>query len=200
MSEESPPLTVMLVDDEPARAAMLERALADSGFVVVGRLGPDDNLIERVADIQPDVTIVDLDSPSRDTLEDMATLNRDNPHPIVMFTAENDMNTMRAAMKNGVSAYIVDGLDVGRVRSIVDVAIARFREFHALRAELDQARCELEDRKLLDRAKGLLMANRQMTEDQAYSALRKMAMDRGQRIVDVARNVIEIMELMSGND
>ncbi len=190
----------MLVDDEPARAALLERALTDTGFRVLGRIDPEEDLVAVVSRVQPDVTIVALDSPSRDTLEDMASLSRDNPHPIVMFTAENDVETMRAAMRNGVSAYIVDGLEPGRVRSIVDVAVARFREFQALREELDIARCELEDRRVLERAKRLLMAHRDMTEKQAYEALRKMSMDRSQRIVDVARNVIEIMQLVSGND
>ena len=194
------PLTVMLVDDEPGRAALLEQALIDAGFVVLARLSPAENLVERVSELQPDVTIIDIESPSRDTLEDMATLNRDNPHPIVMFTAEDNIDTMRIAMRNGVSAYIVDGLEVSRVKSIVDVAIARFREFHALKTELERARCELEDRKLLDRAKGLLMAHRGLSEPEAYNAIRKLAMDRSQRMVDVARNIIEIMEFVSGND
>lgn len=187
----------MLVDDEPARAAILERALTDAGFLVVGRLTPDDNLVERARELAPDVTIADIASPSRDTLEDMGMVSRDNPHPIVMFTGQDDPETMVTAMRNGVSAYIVDGLEPGRLKSIIDVAAARFREFHALRLELENARCELEDRKVLDRAKGLLMEHRGLTENEAHKAIRKMAMDRGQRIAEVAKSVIELMELVS---
>lgn len=193
------PLTVMLVDDQPARAALLEQALCDHGYVVVARLTTADGLAREVARLEPDVIIVDIDSPDRDTLENMAVLHRDNPHPVVMFAGENDVISIERALRAGVSAYVVDGLQPERVKSIIDVAVARFREFQALRSELDQARSQLADRKLIERAKGLLMAKRAMDEQQAYAAMRKLAMDRSQRLVDVARNILSVLELLDGD-
>ncbi len=190
------PLTVMLVDDQPARAALLEQALRDHGYTVLARLATADGLAAEVKRCAPSVIIIDIDSPDRDTLEHMASLHRDNPHPVVMFAGEDDAASIEKAMRAGVSAYVVDGLQTTRVKSIIDVAIARFREYQALRQELEQTRTQLEDRKLLDRAKGLLMKHRNVNEAQAYQAMRKMAMDRSQRITEVARNVIAVMELL----
>lgn len=190
----------MLVDDQPARAALLERALCDHGYAVIARLATAGGLADAVARLQPDVIVVDIDSPDRDTLDTMASLNRDNPRPIVMFAGENDEASIERALRAGVSAYVVDGLDPVRVKGIVDVAIARFREFQALRSELEKTRNELADRKLIDRAKGLLMQHRGYGERDAYHAMRRMAMDRSQRLVDVARNIISVFELLEGGD
>ena len=190
------PPTVMLVDDQPARAALLEQALRDHGYTVLARLATADGLAAEVRRCTPSVIIIDIDSPDRDTLEHMASLHRDNPHPVVMFAGEDDAGTIERAMRAGVSAYVVDGLQTTRVKSIIDVAIARFREYQALRRELEKTRTELADRKVLDRAKGLLMKRRKVTEEQAYHAIRKMAMDRSQRVIDVARNIIAVMELI----
>lgn len=192
-------LTVMLVDDQPARAALLEQALLDHDYKVIARLSSAAGLAEQVARLEPDVIIIDIESPDRDTLEHMSTLHRDNPRPVVMFAEEgDDSGSIERAMRAGVSAYIVDGLNPTRVKTIVDVAVARFREFHALRRELEETRSQLADRKQIDRAKGLLMKQRGLDEQQAYHAMRKMAMDRGQRLAEVAANIIAVFELLDG--
>jgi response regulator NasT len=192
-------LTVMLVDDQPARAALLEQALLDHDYKVIARLSSAAGLAEQVARLEPDVIIIDIESPDRDTLEHMSILHRDNPRPVVMFAEEgDDSGSIERAMRAGVSAYIVDGLNPARVKTIVDVAVARFREFHALRRELEETRSQLADRKQIDRAKGLLMKQRGLDEQQAYHAMRKMAMDRGQRLAEVAANIIAVFELLDG--
>ncbi len=189
-------LSVMLVDDQPARAALLEQALLDHRYTVIARLSSAAGLAEQVARLEPDVIIIDIESPDRDTLENMAILHRDNPHPVVMFSAEGDAAVIERAVRAGVSAYVVDGLNPARVKTIVDVAIARFREYQALRCELEDTRVQLADRKQIDRAKGLLMKHREMDEQQAYHAMRKMAMDRGQRLAEVASNIIAVLEML----
>ena len=193
------PLKVMLVDDISGRAAILEQALTDAGHQVIARLASAQRLSAQVLAHQPDIVIIDLDSPDRDTLENMSILTRDNPKPIIMFVEQDDSNTIAEAVKAGVSAYVVDGLNAKRVKPIIDVAIARFREFHALRQELEHTRNKLEDRKLLDKAKGLLMKHRNFNEQEAYHAMRKMAMDRNQKLVEVARNVIDVFAVLNAD-
>ena len=129
----------------------------------------------------------------------MSILTRDNPKPIIVFAEENDSTMITNAIKAGVSAYVVDGMNANRVKLIIDVAIARFREFHALRQELEQTRTKLEDRKLVDKAKGLLMKHREFSEEEAYHAMRKMAMERNQKMVDVARNVIDVFAVLNAD-
>lgn len=191
-------LKVLLVDEEPGRAAILERALLDAGYVLVSRLSSADRLAEHVAVSQPDIVIVDIDSPDRDCLENMALLSRSNPKPVIMFSDEDNEDTIASAIKAGVSAYVADGMNPERVRPIVQVAVARFREFQALKNELQKTRDQLADRKLIDKAKGLLMKHRNFNEDEAYHAMRKLAMERNQRLVDTARNVIEVFEMLGG--
>jgi len=188
---------IMLVDDQPARAALLEQALTDAGCSVIARLSSAQGLIKRVEEHQPDVIIIDIESPDRDMLEHMSVLNQHNPKPVIMFSDEDDTSTIEKAMRAGVSAYVIDGLNPGRLKSIMDVAVARFREFQALRSELEKTRNQLADRRLLDEAKSLLMKQKGMSEEEAYHAIRKMAMDRGQRMVDVAKNIISVMDLLS---
>ncbi len=194
----TPPLKVLLVDEEPGRAAILERALLDAGYVLVSRLSSADRLVEHVAVSQPDIVIVDIDSPDRDCLENMAVLSRSNPKPVIIFSDEDNEETIASAIKAGVSAYVADGMNPDRVRPIVQVAVARFREFQALKNELQKTRDQLADRKLIDKAKGLLMKHRNFNEDEAYHAMRKLAMERNQRLVDTARNVIEVFEMLGG--
>lgn len=194
----TPALKVLLVDEEPGRAAILERALLDAGYVLVSRLSSADRLAEHVAVSQPDIVIVDIDSPDRDCLENMALLSRSNPKPVIMFSDEDNEDTIASAIKAGVSAYVADGMNPERVRPIVQVAVARFREYQALKIELQKTRDQLADRKLIDKAKGLLMKHRNFNEDEAYHAMRKLAMERNQRLVDTARNVIEVFEMLGG--
>lgn len=194
----APPLKVLLVDEEPGRAAILERALLDAGYVLVSRLSSADRLAEHVAVSQPDIVIVDIDSPDRDCLENMAVLSRSNPKPVIMFSDEDNEDTIASAIRAGVSAYVADGMNPERVRPIVQVAVARFREFQALKNELQKTRDQLADRKLIDKAKGLLMKHRNFNEDEAYHAMRKLAMERNQRLADTARSVIEVFEMLGG--
>ncbi len=189
-------LRVLLIDENRGRAALLEQALSDAGYQVIARVITSDNLAHQVRQHQPDVIIVDLESPDRDTLEHMHSISRDQPRPIVMFAEDQERESIHKAIKAGVSAYIVDGLSANRVKPVMEVAIARFREYQALRDELTKTKITLEERKLIDRAKGLLMQRQGMDEEGAYQALRKIAMDRSQKLVEVARNVISVMELL----
>ena len=189
-------LRIALVDESPDRAGALERALVAEGYEVLARLSSGDDLRARISELAPDVIIVDMQSPDRDVLEDMQHLHRERPRPVVMFVDESDSESIRAAVRAGVSAYVVNGLRSRNVRPIVEVAIARFEEFQALREELDAARVGLEQRKLVERAKGLLMQRRGVGEEEAYRMLRKAAMDRQLKIADVARHLIEMADLL----
>lgn len=190
----APKLSVLLVDSRPDRSARLTRGIEEAGHRVVARASESADLYGMVRSIDPDVIIVDTESPSRDTLEDMHRLTADRP--IVMFVDSSDPDSTRAAMRAGVAAYVVKGASAERVQDVVDVAIARFEEHRALRAELDRARTDLAERKVIDRAKGVLMQKREMSEREAYAALRRMAMNRNMRLIDVAQNVLEMAELL----
>ncbi len=189
-------LRVMLVDDRDERVELLRVPLMAAGHEIIARVHPEDDLQARVQEWKPDVIIVDMDSPSRDTLEQMRCINRDQPRPIVMFAESEDRNLIHDAVQAGVSAYIVDGLGHKRVIPILEVAIARFNEFQNLRRELEETRLSLAERRTLDRAKALLMEQRGWTEKQAYQALRKMAMDRNLRMGQVAEQLVAMFELM----
>lgn len=186
-------MRVMLVDDTRERAALLEQALVDAGFEVVCSLTSAQGLMKQVADHEPDVVIVDLESPDRDMLEHMSVLNEHIPRPVVMFAEEGDSSTIEKAIRAGVSAYVVDGLEPDRVRPIIDVAVARFREFQALRHELEDTRTRLADRQVIDRAKALLIQHRKLGEEEAYHAMRKLAMNNSRRLVDVANDIIAML-------
>lgn len=189
-------LRIMLVDACPQRSALLEQALHDAGQEVVARMEAGDGLMERVGQIDPDVIIIDMDAPDRDTLEHMRTISRDSPKPIVMFTNNDDGDTIRTAIRAGVSAYVVDGLSATRVMPILEVAIARFQEFDALRRELEETKSALAERKIVERAKGILMKQSGMDEENAYRALRKMAMDRNLRLADLSKVLIAATDLL----
>jgi two-component system, response regulator / RNA-binding antiterminator len=190
------PIRVLIVDENAERAALVERALVQSGCEVVARLGGRADLQARINAVQPDVIVIDMDCPDRDTLEDMSRISRDQPRPTVMFVDRSDSESIRAAVRAGVSAYVVGGLSAERVRTVLDVAIARFAEFQALRSELASARTDLEERKVVERAKGILMKRRNLGEAEAFRLLRKMAMDRKARLADVARDVVAAAELL----
>lgn len=175
---------------------MLERALQLAGYQVSAPTGVGKDLIGMVQSTQADVIVIDVDSPERDTLEHMCSIAREMARPMVMFTHDEDAERMRTAIRAGVSAYVVGGLAGDRVKHIVDVAVLRFEEHQALRRELDQAKNSLTERKLIDRAKGILMRQRDCGEEQAYQAMRKMAMDRNRRLAEVAQSVIDAAELL----
>lgn len=185
-------LNVTIVDDDSGRSIILERALKDAGYEVVATLSSHDNLLMHIEKNQPDVIIVDLESPNRDSLESMRIVTQHNPKPIVMFTNDADDSMISEAINAGVSAYVVDGFNESRIKPIMDVAIARFREFQALRNELQKTRDTLEERKIMDKAKGIVMSQRQCNEDEAYKTIRSLAMDNNKRIVEVAEQIISI--------
>lgn len=189
---------VLLLDEDRGRGALIAQALidSDSGFEIL-RPDVNTNLIKLVESFHPDVIIIEVDSPSRDTLEHLSIINEHNPKPVVMFSSDDDSLLIGKAIRSGVSAYVVDGLAHNRVLSILEVAIARFREYQALKEELTQTKHRLADRKVIEKAKGFLMKQKLMTEDDAFKVLRKMAMDKGQSIAEVAASVMAVAELLS---
>lgn len=190
-------LRVMLVDDNLERCAPLRECLAEAGYTVVAQLSDTADLDRAVGQMQPDVIIIDTESPSRDTLENICVVSRDDPRPIVMFTHDGETEQIRAATRAGVSAYVVGGLDSGRLKPIMEAAMVRFEEYQALRNELESTTTKLAERKDVERAKGILMKQRGLDEEAAYQALRKMAMERGTRLGEIARQVIQAAELLS---
>ncbi len=189
-------MRVMLVDDDYGRMALLRQALLAGGNDVVAQLSTTDDLLAGVARLQPDIILIEVDAPSRDTLESLGQINRDRPRPIVLFANHSDADTARRAMRAGVSAYVVDGMSPSRLKSVIDVAIARFDEHQALRRELHETKTRLADRRDIDRAKGILMQRRKLSETEAYELLRKMAMDRNVKIGDAARSLLAAAELL----
>ena len=191
-----PALTILVIDDDDERAAVVEQGLAGSGYQVAARVPTGGDLGAAVRDVKPDVIIIDAEAPDRDTLEHMRVVGRDRPRPIVMFVDRSDADMTRHAIEAGVSAYIVAGLNPHSVRPVVDVAIARFREVQDLRHELERTKAALAGRKTIDRAKGILMRQRGWSEDAAYHALRKMAMEEGLKLADVAESVVMAARLL----
>lgn len=189
-------LRVMIVDDSEERSLYLRLMLEEVGYAVVSEVFEPRRIYEAVRTRQPDVIIVDTESPSRDTLEHIAVLSDTAPRPIVMFSADRQSDTIREAVRAGVSAYIVDGLDVERVKPIIEVAMARFESFQAVKSELAQVKTKLSERKLVERAKGVLMKARSIDEEAAYAALRKMAMERNLTIGDVSRQLLAVSDLL----
>ncbi len=178
------------------RSRSLRIGLLEAGFNLVATLPADVFLAERIAQLQPDMIVVDAESDARDALEHVVMATRDARRPIVLFTNDDDTAHVKDAVAAGVSAYIVAGLAADRIRPILDVAMARFEHEQRLRHELAQARSELAGRKLVDRAKALLMQRQGLTEPQAYERLRRAAMDKGLKIADVAQRLLDMADLL----
>lgn len=189
-------LRVLVVDSSRERAADVCAALALAGHQVAAVLTSALDLSDQVLATKPDVIFIQADSPSRDTLEHLATMNRDCPRPVLLFSQDSDSTMIRRAVKAGVSSYVVDSVSVERLDSLVEVAIVQFEEFQTLRAELDDANRKLSERIVVDKAKGLLMKARGLDEEAAYHALRKLAMERGRKLADVARDVVDMASLL----
>jgi response regulator NasT len=187
---------VLIVDQNLARATILEEGLREAGYRDIIVVRDMQNLMRRILDEEPDVILIDLENPNRDVLEQMFQVSRVVRRPVAMFVDTADRGAIEAAIDAGVSAYVVDGLRKERVRAIVETSISRFRAFEKLRVELDQTRRQLADRKLIDRAKGILMKQRGLAEDEAYEALRKAAMDANLKLSEVARSVITAAGLL----
>ena len=178
------------------RSRLLRIGLLEAGYNLVATLPADVFLTERLAQLQADMVIVDAESDARDALEHVVMATRDERRPIVMFTNDSDTRPMTEAVAAGVTAYIVAGLAPERIHPILTVAMARFKQEEALRAELKNARGELKDRKQIDRAKGLLMQRQGLSEQEAYAKLRKVAMNKGVKLSDIAQQMIDMAELL----
>jgi response regulator NasT len=192
----NPDLRILVVDTNPLRAAILEDGLREAGHTSVMRIDDTSDLLDRIDALTPDVVLIDLESPSRDVLEHMFQLSRAVARPVAMFVDQSDTSMINAAIDAGVSAYIVDGLKKERVKPILDVTISRFNAFARLREELEFAKSQLEDRKVIDRAKLLVMKAKSITEEQAYAMMRKVAMNEKKKIADIARSIITASELL----
>ena len=189
-------MRIMVVDEDSERRIILRQSLEQAGHEIVAEARAAMNLPQLVAELQPDVIIIDTHSPDRDTLEHIVVISQDAPRPIVMFSADNDSEKIREAVRAGVNAYVVDGLAPSRVQPIIDVAVARFEELQSLRSELQHAQTELADRKTIERAKGVLMKRRNIDEQEAYRQLRKMAMDENMKLVQVAQEILRAAKIL----
>ena len=181
---------------EAERSRSLRIGLLENGYNIVAVLPADPFLPERLAQIAPDMVIIDAESQARDTLEHVVVATRDARRPIVLFTNDEDTSQVGAAIAAGVSAYVVAGLAPERVKPVLEVAMARFQHEESMRRELADARSQLTDRKTIDRAKGILMKRHGLGEDEAYARLRKTAMDRGMKLAEVAQRVVDVAELL----
>lgn len=190
-------LRILLVDDDPARLAVLREGLAQAGYELAGQVGPRDDLLAALRMAGADVVIASLSSPGRDTLESLARATADNPKPVVMFVCEEGAPLAVEAIRAGVSAYVVDGLSPRRVKPVLEVAVARFAEFQRLKAELERSRAALAERKVIERAKGLIMRQRGLPEEEAYRMLRKAAMDQNRRVAEVAESLVAAARMLS---
>ena len=186
---------IVIVDESPIRAAILKEGLRDAGFSSVEHISEMHNLLARIYRIDPDVILIDLENPNRDTLEQMFQMSRAVRRPVAMFVDHSDRASTQAAVDAGVSAYIVGDLKKERVTSILDLCISRFNAFSRLQAELESAKDALAERKVIDRAKGLLMKAKGLSEEGAYALLRKTAMNENKKIVDIAQSVVTAAEL-----
>jgi response regulator NasT len=188
-------LKIVIVDDSSVRAAILQDGLCESGYVNVVRIENTRDLLARIYSIDPDVILIDLENPSRDVLEQMFQVSRAVRRPIAMFVDQADTASIQASVDAGVSAYIVDGLKKERMKHILDLCVSRFNAFARLQTELDQTRSALAERKVIDRAKGILMKAKNLTEDAAYALLRKTAMNENRKIAEIAQSVVTAAEL-----
>lgn len=189
-------LTVAVIDPSRARAAILEEGLRAAGVGRVVVIPDAADLLERVEALRPDVVVIHLESPSRDVLEQMSSLTRQTERPVAMFVDRSDAAMMQAAVDAGISAYVVDGLRAERIKPILDIAILRFNAFSRLQRELSEARGELADRKLIERAKGILMSLKGLSEDEAYKQMRRKAMNEKRKIADIARAIVTTADLL----
>lgn len=184
-------------ETEVRRSRWLRIGLLEGGYNIVAVLPADIFLPDRLAQIGPDMIIVDAESQARDTLEHVVMATRDARRPIVLFTEDNDTSNVQQAIAAGVTAYVVAGLATDRIKPVLEVALARFRHEEAMRQELAAARTELSSRRVIDRAKGVLMRAQGITEDEAYARLRKTAMDKGLKVAEVAQRVIDVADLLA---
>ncbi|MEM6824752.1 MAG: ANTAR domain-containing protein [Pseudomonadota bacterium] len=191
------PLSIIVVEPDRDRALLIVDSLRDAGDNDIHVISEVSGLARRISERQPDVVIVDVTNPTRDVIEELTVAASPTERPVAMFVDQSDDGLTKAAIEAGVSAYVVDDLRPDRLRPVITAAIARFNVFRRMRDELSETKRALEERKVIDRAKGLLMKARSIDEDEAYSILRKAAMDQGKRISEVASAIVTAAELLS---
>lgn len=192
----SPDLSILIIDENRIRASIIEEGLREAGHSRVAVIHDVNEVGRTIEAVRPDVIVIDLENPKRDTLEHFFSLSRAVQRPIAMFVDRSDGAMIEKAVEAGVSAYVVDGLKKERVKPILDMAISRFNAFSRLSRELEQARSELEDRKIIDRAKGILMRTRGLSEAEAHALLRTTAMNQNRRMVDIAQSLVTAADLL----
>jgi response regulator NasT len=190
-------LKITIVESDPARAALIEQSLLRAGEYELTTVTDMTRLTASIAAHNPDIVLIDLDNPSRDALEALTLASAPLERPVALFVDQSDANLTRLAIEAGVSAYVVDGLRADRLKPIIDAAIARFSMFRQMRTELATTKRALEERKVIDRAKGLLMKAKGIDEDAAYNLLRRAAMDQGRKVIDVAEALVSTAGLLS---
>ncbi|RVD60448.1 ANTAR domain-containing response regulator [Mesorhizobium sp. M2D.F.Ca.ET.185.01.1.1] len=189
-------LAILVIDENRIRASIIEAGLRDASHHHVTVIHDVAGIARRIAEIEPDVIVIDLENPNRDMLENMFQLSRAVKRPIAMFVDRSDQASIEAAVDAGVSAYVVDGLKKERIKPILDMAISRFNAFSRMARELEEARSELENRKVIDRAKGILMKSRGLSEEAAYTLLRKTAMNQNRKIAEIAQSLVTAAGLL----
>ena len=195
MSAEQSP-KIVIVDESPVRAAILQEGLREAGFTDVVHISEMQSLLARIYAVDPDIILIDLENPSRDVLEQMFQVSRAVRRPIAMFVDQSDTASIQASVEAGVSAYIVDGLKKERIKPILDLCVSRFNAFAKLTEELERAKSQLEDRKIIERAKGILMKVKGLNEDEAYVLMRSTAMREKKKIGEIAQSIITASELL----
>lgn len=193
-------LKILVIDENKIRASIIEAGLREAGYADVWVVSEIDGIATRIETLDPDVIVIDLENPNRDMLESLFQLAKAVRRPIAMFVDHSDASSIEAAVEAGVSAYVIDGLRKERVKPIVDMAISRFNAFSRMARELEEARTELENRKLVERARGILMKSRGISEDQAYALLRKTAMNQNRKIAEIAQSLITAAGLLEPGD
>jgi response regulator NasT len=189
-------LNILLIDDNKSRAQAVKEALRSSRYYVKHLLSSGASLLKQVDELKPDMIVIDIESPDRDILDSLHMLRNFNPKPIVMFSETQDSDFITQSVRSGVSAYVVGDTDPKRVRPILDAALARFEEFQGMKKALEESRSELAARKIIDQAKRLLMQKKQMNEADAFHAMRKMAMDSGQKLDEVAKTLLAMLKVL----
>ena len=193
-TEQSP--KIVIIDESPIRAAILEEGLREAGYTEVVQVNEMQSLLARISALDPDIIVIDLENPSRDSLEQMFQVSRAVRRPIAMFVDQSDSSMIQASVDAGVSAYIVDGLKKERIKPILDLCVSRFNAFAKLQDELDRTKSALEERKVIDRAKGILMKLKGLTEEEAYVLMRSTAMREKKKIGEIAQSILTASELL----
>ena len=186
---------ILLIDDSSERVIFLKRILNECGYEYVTSCTPTDIILDHVSSFNPEVILIDVFSPSRDTLEQLTTIRDVNPRPVVLLSQDDNMQTIEAAFKCGVTAYVSREVTRSQAKPIIDTAMITFASFQSLKNELDEVKEELQQKKIVDKAKGILMSDYDLSEEDAYHRLRKFAMDRKRSMSDIANQIIEIKKL-----